>query len=317
MNLTIKEKLLKRIKTLNETLWNHSANRDRISAWLDNFDNNETAERDRLQALYLLSSFSYFNLDLLRELLHAMYRDYVKYPVLAAIRRDSGDSRDLEELQERYDAKLRTTRFLGIGNPSESGTHLLYLFRQVNYLPKDLFIHTHEIFDMASAESTIREGIERLVFIDDLAGSGTQAKRYSKDLLKQVKTLNPDIEAEYHVLFGTTAAIEEIEEKALFDKVQAVCELDPTFRAVSSDSRYFPSHFDGIDSEASSEVAHSYGKQLWPRWPLGYRNAQLLLGFAHNIPNNTLPILWHTGRDGRPWSPLFERHEKVLEMFET
>jgi hypothetical protein len=312
MKLTTEEKLFRRIKALNETLWDHSASHARIQDWLSHFDQATTAERDRLQALYLLSVFSYFNLDLLRELLHSMYRDNIKYPALAAIRRNNADSTDLSLLQKEYERALSTTRFLGVGNPSESGNHLLYLFRQINHLNKNLFIHSHEIFDMSAKGSPLRGGITRLVFIDDLAGSGTQGRRYSEDLLHRIKELNSNIRAEYHVLFGTEAALEKLTTETQFDSVRAVCELDSSFASMSPNSRYFPSHIDGVTVEACTEVAEHYGKQLWPRWPLGYKDAQLLLGFAHNIPNNTLPILWHGGRQGRPWAPLFERHEKIL-----
>lgn len=42
--------------------------------------------------------------------------------------------------------------------------------------------------------------------------------------------------------------------------------------------------------------------------PLGYKNSQGILAFAHGTPNNTLPIIWSGNRkDGRRWVPLFPR----------
>ena len=37
---------------------------------------------------------------------------------------------------------------------------------------------------------------------------------------------------------------------------------------------------------------------------------KLLIGFAHNIPNNTLPIIWGEGTSAAPWHALFRRYEK-------
>ena len=49
------------------------------------------------------------------------------------------------------------------------------------------------------------------------------------------------------------------------------------------------------------------GAQLNPSAPLGYGGCQLLLGFAHNVPNNTLPIFW---LQDEAWFPVFKRYHK-------
>ena len=52
------------------------------------------------------------------------------------------------------------------------------------------------------------------------------------------------------------------------------------------------------------------GEQLVPSHPLGYRDGQLLLGFSHNTPDNTLPVFWYEERDGPNWRPMFRRYPK-------
>src|SRR3546814_11982149 len=73
-----------------------------------------------------------------------MFRDLYKYPIVEQIRQELGDSTDEVAIATRFGQELNATRFVGIGNPAESGTHLLYYFRQENYPTRARFIHTHE-----------------------------------------------------------------------------------------------------------------------------------------------------------------------------
>lgn len=45
---------------------------------------------------------------------------------------------------------------------------------------------------------------------------------------------------------------------------------------------------------------------------MGYKNSQLLIGFSHNIPNNTISSLWYYPELGKrkKWNPLFRRYTK-------
>jgi hypothetical protein len=53
----LQQDLFSKIKTLNETVWEHRASRPVVEDWLSNFD---AAGNDRLQALFLLAHFMYF-----------------------------------------------------------------------------------------------------------------------------------------------------------------------------------------------------------------------------------------------------------------
>ena len=97
---------------------------------------------------------------------------------------------------------LARTRFIGIGNPSESGSHLLYYFRQENRLGKEYFINSHDVFKRVGwwrfYLTRIRDpSIERYIFIDDLCGSGSQAAGYSRSLVKPLKRMNPRAKISY------------------------------------------------------------------------------------------------------------------------
>ena len=308
--------LEKRIRTLSREVWEDSVQWPDVERWLSNFTG-ETCdpEEEKLHALHLLANFGYFGLREVRELLHAIYRDLFRYPIIQKARTENGNSRDQKVLQAAFLEDLRATRFLGMGNPSESGAHLLYYFRQVNRLGRDLFIHQHEILDRAPGDPTSQlaiDGLRRLVFIDDLMGSGTQAAEYSTKLLSHVRAAaarsGTELEICYFTMFARKPALDVVRSLS-FDRVEAVHEIDETERVFDSDSRVYVKPPPGVDSEVAKHMAVHYGRKLVPLHPLGYKNGQMLLGFHHNVPDNTLPIFW--GRDmDRVWEPPFPRYGK-------
>jgi hypothetical protein len=307
----VQEELFQKIKTLHETIWERNASRPKIEEWLSNFEGNA---EEKLAALYLLSNFMYFGSKEIRELLKALYRDIFKYPIIEAIRKANNDTLDADYIQQEFQKELHKTRFLGVGNPSESGCHLLYYFRQENLLPKSLFIHTHEIFSRRGSPPSLAikdTQINRYVFLDDFCGSGSQAKDYSKDVLEVLKSLNGNAKSAYYMLFATETGLREIRDHTHFDFVDAVFKLDDSYKCFDAQSRYFIQGHRTPDKEFSKNMCLYYGGRLCPSDPLGYKNGQLLIGFHHNIPDNTLPIIWYDDPGGLPWKPIFRRYPKI------
>lgn len=312
------DELLGRIKTLSEKLWEHRCSGPDVQQWLSNFDGRQLgdANLERLHALHLLSRVSYFGLRELRVLLRAMFRDLFRYPIIQQIRAANGGTRDLAIVRTAFNDEVLATRFLGMGNPAESGTHLLYYFRQENRLQKDLFVQEHSLLSAAATDSSaviIPPGLRRLVFVDDLCGSGQQSLDYSRALLPELRDVaareGRTLEIQYLVLFGTVDGLDRARKHSDFDRVAAVTELDSSYRTFDKDSRVFRKPPPHIDQTSSRAVAEAYGAALWPRWPLGFDDGQLLLAFHHNIPDNSLPILWF---DNHPtWRPAFPRYGKI------
>lgn len=301
-----------KLKALNESLWDDQLRWPRIEEWLANFDpSGDGGSRERLHAMFLLSHFTFFNIAAIRELLRALFRDLVRYPIVASVRRANGNTTDTAFLHSRFADELAATRFVGTGNPSESGTHLLYYFRQENQLDRDLFVSAHELLDPDDVTGrAIRDGtITRVVFLDDFCGSGRQATKYSKGVVEKLKTSAPNVETRYHVLFATSHGLEKVRKES-FDVSSSVCELDPSFKSLSEESRYFRRAPEDIDRTFAREMCAKYGKEIEPTSPLGFGNCELLIGFEHNIPNNTLPIIWSEGHDERRWTPAVRRHRK-------
>jgi hypothetical protein len=319
MNSDVEEQLLARIKSLSEILWEGRCTQPDIDQWLSNFVGRHygDADEERLHALHLLSSVSYFGLPELRVLLRSLFRNLFRYPIIQEIREDLGNTRDSQEIAQLFKAELESTRFLGVGSPAESGTHLLYYFRQENKLPRHLFVGQHEILTAGfrgTGTNFVPSNLKRLVFIDDLCGSGEQAVRYSRTLLNDLRavasSLGRTIEFQYLVLFGTADGLAHARKYASFDVVDAVFEIDDTDATYSADSRVFRKPPIGIDKAKSKAIASGYGQDLWPGNALGWDDGQLLLAFHHNVPDNTLPIIWFDEAIST-WSPAFARYPKV------
>lgn len=167
--------------------------------------------------------------------------------------------------------------------------------------------------DYYAGTLTLRnQNIDHYVFIDDFCGSGHQAKTYSANIVGDIKAFNPNIEVSYFVLCATSKGIEVVQNNTKFDVVKCVFELDDSFCCFSPSSRYFPSPWEkDIVKSIAKQICCQYGLILEPEAPIGYGNCQLLLGFQHNIPDNTLPIFWSDGPDENPWTPIFKRYPKL------
>ena len=312
-----RDELLDTDKILNERLWSGRATEHAIIEWLDNFRSG-VVDEDRLHALYLLAHFMYFDDRETRELLRSMYRDLYRYPIVAAIRSRLGDTLDVDQIHNEFLRERQQTRFLPLGNPAESSAHLLYFFRQENELPKRLFANTHELFSRRIDDPAVglrHPEVRRFVFVDDLCGSGSQALDYSKTVLPALQMIAArdglSLHFSYHALFATAHGLREVEDHGLFNQVAAVNVIDESYKVFGPESRYFQACPPFITHLAAEAMCRLYGSRLEPSDPLGYRDSQLLLGFRHNVPDNTLPIFWSEGVAGTPWTPMFRRYKKI------
>lgn len=315
---TTREQLIKRIMILNDHIWERRVPQPKIDLWLSNFTGKVAdIEVERLHALFWLSEFLYYGSKEIRVLLRAMYRDLYFCPMVQSVISKLPSGVTPEEIEKAVTREFDSTTFFGVGNPAESGIHLLYYFRQENTLAKDKFMDAVQIFSRNnSGKSFLRKpDITRYVFLDDICGSGDTAITYSDTLLKDICALNPEAELAYYCLFASSEGLARVRHHTLFGKhTGAVHELDETYRTFSDKSRYFTIKYPDIDKDIAIAVAKEYGNLLDPNYASGYKDSQLLLGFHHNTPDNTLGIIWEdhaTHGTTIPWVPAFKRYPKV------
>lgn len=307
------------LRTLVEHAWEREVTWSQIQAWSANFTG-ETASIDveREHSLIALSRFIYFGKRLVREMLRALYRDHFEAPLIQRARRNSQHTRDSVMLRSNFAQELNSTRFIGVGNPSESGAHLLYYFRQVNRLSKELFV------DIGAAFSEIQPGgrtaalqakdlsVSRYVFFDDVVGSAEQSTLYLSNKVRRIRKANPRLDLRFMCLFASSKGLDALNSKNMFDgKATTLFELDDTYKVFNALQRYFPPGLLGNFSiQIFEEMARHYGQNLFPGHAAGYKDGQFMLGFTHNTPDNTLPVYWNEGRRAS-WSPIFVRYDKV------
>lgn len=309
------EKLIKEVANLSMSAWGNRIGRADIDAWLLNFQGALfDVDYERQLALRLLRNFCLFGLPEVRVLLRAIFRDLFSYPIKQDIRSSLGSGFTNARAQREFQRELAATRFLGIGNPSESGAHLLYYFRQENRIHKDLFIDQNQILTgpIREATTTFRPGVKRLVFIDDILGSGQQVTEYSATLLGDLRSIstrtrNP-VEFHYYSLFARRAGL-NIARATDFTTVEAVHELADSEEAFHIESRVFSGDATDTQRTDAKKIAQHYGRLIFGGGPLGYGNSQLLLGFPHNVPDNSLPIFW-VDEPSLNWQAIFPRYVK-------
>ena len=305
------EILKKRILILNEKVWEGRLSWPLIEEWLGNFTGRiADVDVERLHALFWLSQFMYFGGREIRVLLKSMYRDLFLYPMIQEVRSKLPSTATESEIESAIRDELKHTRFIGVGNPSESGVHLLYYFRQENGLSKKLFIDSVQIFTRSSNHSwswikKIRNAllnfvtgnsrrlrdpdVRRYVFLDDICGSGDTAIDYSKEVLTELMKLNPNAKVAYYSLFATQAGLQKVANKTLFGReCGAVYELDSSYRCLSDVSRYLKIVPADIDRELAVHLVKEYGLLLNPAYACGWKDSQMLMGFHHNTPDNTI-----------------------------
>ncbi|HVT63080.1 MAG TPA: hypothetical protein VHD33_06320 [Legionellaceae bacterium] len=334
------DELEAKIKILRETTWyDRQLEWPEVQRWLDQFQKTDDDDDEQIQCLFLLSNFMYFGRREIRETLRALFRDLYKYPIMQELRKKNANTKDRNLLEREFQKVLDKTRFLGMGNPSESGTHLLYFFRQENNLSKDHFINGHDIFLPESrrprswnrrhiiysilrffklqtlfAPLVLRDDqIKRYVFIDDLCCSGSQARKYSENLVESMKLLDSEIEVYYFALFATQRGMDYVRTYTAFDKVDCIFELDETYKCFSANSRFFRREPHPVDKSKSEAICRRYDSAIKPGLVLGYNQDQLLLGFYHNTPDNTPPIFWYDGTysGNKLWRSIFHRYHKI------
>ncbi len=178
------------------------------------------------------------------------------------------------------------------GSPGESGDSMLHRFRIANGLGgqryKSLFCYKSELTDANLGPN------DTVVFVDDFAGSGQQACGHWPELAM----LLPRGPRAILALVGATSSARQriTNETSLI--VTSHFELTASDNVFHQDCACF--------SQAEKERLLEYCARADRKFPRGRGDCGLLLVFAHNCPNNAIPLL-HVNK--RYWRGLFPRHD--------
>jgi hypothetical protein len=154
------EDLIKKLMLTIEVSWANQLSLQDIQNWLSNFKGEAlgSVEEEQNIAMWLLYNFVYYNESEVKHLCKLMLKKYIHNEI-----KYSDKDVTLLEIEEI----MKKSKFLSIGNSSESGSYILYLFRQENDLPVKFFNDPSRGINVS----------DNIVFIDDMTLSGSQASK--------------------------------------------------------------------------------------------------------------------------------------------
>ncbi len=262
-----------------------------VRDWIKQFGN----PTDQRLVLKLLQHLKFYSHDIVKERFLQAHRS-VKRSIVTKIEEGQRSRRDI------------LISYLGL--PGSSGPTMARLYRQENNIYRNNCINPDGIYERIIKDKQIAA----LVFVDDFIGTGKTAT----GLLRKLRTKYPDLPSAindqgiklwYVAVVGTEVGLMKVEkemEQGFSSSARVVCadELKDSDKAFSDTSIIWSSK---VERNTAKEIAQSFGERLEPRAPLGFGDTQALVVFEENCPNNSLPILYKTGKRMKSFRPLFPR----------
>ncbi len=249
--------------------YRHAVTEQRVDRWLNQFRTN-----DRDLAARALDCVDFIT----HEQMAAAFRS-----ILNSL---NGWSRDANFRQGRW-------RFVAFSTSAgQSGDSMLHRFRLANGLSgrqyNELFIYKSQLLsENLGPEDTV-------VFVDDFSATGTQAC----DGWGDIEELLPGDPTVFLVLVAaSSAARERIGNETGLTVV-------PHIELTEQDNIYLPAC--GYFTQHEKDTLLRYCRVADNRYPRGFGNCGFVIVFAHNCPNNSIPILH--GYHPR-WEGLFRKHD--------
>ena len=291
------------IVDLNNYLWENYLTTRSVSKWFANFDGQSSGnEAEQETALNLIKKFLYYNEKEIRYLCKSAFSLLKRHAIV-----QNANQLFTQAGERQVQTFMDNCLFSYVGRAGESGAMLSCPFRQENDIPvrrcmEPAAFLTNEITDGQLANSN-------LIFLDDFVGTGTQVNEFWDTRVAQIKNRCANVKIHWLALVATKRATENILQHT---NIPIICPqiLDESYQAFNALSKIFP---DPQKRETAKSVCKYYGERLVGNEDaLGYKDSQVLLGFHHNIPDNTLPVIWaETEIENKKWQPLFKRRVKL------
>jgi hypothetical protein len=296
------------INRMSVAAWDNAVSETRIEKWLNNFDGRALGDInvEKTLAAWLLMNFTYFNIREVEELCSVIYRKFIQGKLKEEYYEGKKDS-DKEKIKE----VIKNTLFTPLGNPSESGSLILYHYRQVNKIPNMVFDQHKDI------ASKVKDGsLSDIVLIDDVIFTGAQAIPRIQEYAHYQCNIS------ISVLIITKEAESYIKQCYPELCIYSAYTLDDRSKLFSEDSFAFSNNDNKELKPYALRMCEVYGNYLvknempcsaryMENYPLGFGDKQLALGFFYNTPDNTLPIFWC---ESPHWEPVFLRNQKILNF---
>ena len=149
--------------------------------------------------------------------------------------------------------------------------------------------------------SDMPKDTDTVILFDDISGTGGTVNAFLKehqDHLRGKETI-------LNLICVTPDARKEIKEELMKINLKVQLVVEHEYDKVFSKHEFL--------GETHQESLYKFEEQIWGRSNnniLGYKDSQILIGFSHNIPNNTISSFWyHPDFRGlkKNWNALFKR----------
>lgn len=167
------------------------------------------------------------------------------------------------------------TYFTSFGEEGKSGSIIIYQLRHAIPSLGERIVDSWEIVGLKSGS--------RIVFVDDLIGTGEQSTKYINKKLNLL--LKPSFECYLLALCGTVEGANKVETNTNFRVICGIVLEEHNREYLCEKCRIFSAN--EKEMIQSQNVLISSGTEKY--------NKGLLLAFSHSVPNNTMPIIWKDG----------------------
>jgi hypothetical protein len=178
------------------------------------------------------------------------------------------------------------------GSVGESGDSMVHAFRMATSMSKkqynEFFVHRSELAGKRPGPN------DTVVLLDDFSGTGMQAS-YAWSIFEELLTEGPRVVL--MIIAATQQALKRITDKTAMEPI-----CGTTLRGQDNIFDNECPHF----TDAEKKALLDYCKHADPNKPKGFGDSGLVIVFAHNCPNNSIPILHAANND---WHGLFPRHD--------
>ena len=266
----------------------------RFDSWVNQFCGRE----EQFFAACLLDQTIFRSRPQFESALRSIFRSNVNHTIF----RDEHDLRLTEVLRSEDDPKIRLVPVIcETDAPTKSGPLVLRRLQRILQLKARWMCWPWQ------AKSAIDEhSVHTIIFVDDFLGSGDQFVKFF-DQWKFNEQVSADVTFVYAPVVAHQNGLEKLTTSLPSVHVQCVEKLGDHQRFFNEETWKQLSH-DTISAEEAKEWYLHFGEQreLKPKDVslLGYGDLELVFGFSHSTPNNSLPILWHASAT---WQPLLER----------
>lgn len=254
---------------------------NKLSSWINNIDNEEIQK----MWLSMFRNFIFIGKQEIKEHMKSVFINILTY-IGNAI-----DTTNIVPVESRDGSINSSNDMIGL-------IHELIIDEEI---PKGLDIYSDTILNSASF---IKNDITDVILLDDISGTGGTIKKF----IEKYEVYLKDKTIYLGLIVITKTAKQFLEEYSCTSGIKIVIEAPLVIDSCFNDG--------GIFNENDKASLKELEEQLFGKksdYVLGYKASAILVGFSHNIPNNTIGSLW-IEKDylklDRDWNTLFKRRVK-------